>query len=166
MFNDYLQKDIKEIGELDTIVHTPARLMTVMLLSQHSSLDFIQLMNYTSLTWGNLSTHLAKLEEAGYVMITKTYKGKRPNTLISLTNTGRQAYHQWGNSVIKALPQSVAQKLVIGFQEKTPAQEHVAAFSHIRDLPPVANSDIFFLPKYHKWGMELPPIREYNPLAY
>jgi DNA-binding MarR family transcriptional regulator len=165
MVNVYLQKEIKEIGEIDQVVHTPARLMTVMLLSQHSSLDFIQLMNYTALTWGNLSTHLSKLEEAGYVMITKTFKGRRPNTLISLTNTGRQAYMQWGNSIIKALPQSVAQNLIIGFQERNQELEQDSAYAQIRELPLTPTSDVFFLPRYHKWGMELPPIKEYSPLS-
>jgi DNA-binding MarR family transcriptional regulator len=47
------------------------------------------------LTWGNLSAHLSKLEEAGYLAVEKTFKGKRPNTNLRLTPEGRQAFRQY-----------------------------------------------------------------------
>ena len=56
------------------------------------SADFTFLMNRTGLTWGNLSSHLSKLEDAGYVLIEKTYLGKRPYTLLSLSEDGRSAF--------------------------------------------------------------------------
>jgi DNA-binding MarR family transcriptional regulator len=56
------------------------------------SADFIFLRGMTGLTWGNLSTHLSKLEEAGYVAIEKGYKGKKPHTMIRLTDQGRVAF--------------------------------------------------------------------------
>ncbi len=156
--------ELKDIAGLDQVIHTPARLMTVMLLNQVNSLDFIQLMGYTDLTWGNLSTHLSKLEEAGYVMITKTFKGKRPQTLISITEAGRQAYLQWGNSIIKALPQQAKYKLINIPAVITPQRESISYISN-PELPQTAQRDVFFLPRYHRWGMELPPVREFNPFA-
>ena len=49
-------------------------------------------MNQTGMTWGNLSSHMTKLEEAGYLDVEKTFKGKRPNTTLKLTDKGRQAF--------------------------------------------------------------------------
>ncbi|MFO7659963.1 MAG: transcriptional regulator [Candidatus Cloacimonadaceae bacterium] len=159
------QKELKQIAALDQVIHTPARLITIMLLQQAGTLDFIKLMSLTELTWGNLSTHLSKLEGAGYVMITKTFKGKRPHTLISLTESGRQAYQQWGQTIIKALPGSVMRKYLQRTDEFRPAEQQPAAFGNATDMPEVATRDVFFLPRYHRWGMELPPIREFNPLS-
>jgi len=165
MSNAYFQKDLKQIAELDQVIHTPARLITIMLLHQAGTLDFIRLMSLTELTWGNLSTHLSKLESAGYVMITKTFKGKRPHTLISLTEKGRQAYHQWGNTIIKALPGGMMQKVMRQAGEFSFVQQQLSAFSYESEMPSVATRDVFFLPRYHRWGMDMPPIKEFNPLA-
>lgn len=59
------------------------------------SADFIFLMNQTGLTWGNLSAHLSKLEEAGYIEVVKSFKGKRPNTELRLTPGGRGAFRAY-----------------------------------------------------------------------
>jgi len=59
------------------------------------SADFTFLMNQTGLTWGNLSAHMTKLEEAGYIEVTKAFRGKRPNTTLRLTDKGRQAFRQY-----------------------------------------------------------------------
>jgi DNA-binding MarR family transcriptional regulator len=69
-----------------------AWLAVMALLYVVDSADFIFLMNQTNLTWGNLSAHISKLEEAGYLTVKKTFKGKRPNTLLRLTSTGREAF--------------------------------------------------------------------------
>jgi DNA-binding MarR family transcriptional regulator len=52
-------------------------------------------MKQTGLTWGNLSAHLSKLEEAGYIEVEKSFKGKRPNTTLHLTPQGRAAFHEY-----------------------------------------------------------------------
>jgi DNA-binding MarR family transcriptional regulator len=65
------------------------------LLYTLESADFIFVMNQTGLTWGNLSSHLSKLEEAGYLEIEKRYKGKRPSTNLRLTTTGRESFKQY-----------------------------------------------------------------------
>jgi DNA-binding MarR family transcriptional regulator len=165
MENGLFQTELKDIAALDQVIHTPARLMTVMLLNQVNSLDFIQLMSLTDLTWGNLSTHLSKLEEAGYVMITKTFKGKRPQTLISITEAGRQAYLQWGYSIIKALPQKVKYRFIQPAADKESEIGENLTYIYNAELPQTAQRDVFFLPRYHRWGMELPPAREFNPFA-
>jgi DNA-binding MarR family transcriptional regulator len=84
--------DLSALAEIDRLVHEPARLAVMSLLYVVESADFIFLMNQTGLTWGNLSAHMAKLEEAGYIAVEKTFKAKRPNTSLRLTEKGRQAF--------------------------------------------------------------------------
>ena len=163
MINGTDLRYLKDIAALDQAIHTPARLMAISLLYNTGSLDFIQLMTHTELTWGNLSTHLTKLEEAGYVMITKTFKGKRPHTLISLTESGRQAYLQWGRTVIKALPEQVMRTAFPAVKEAMVMPILPAALQ--REAGNLPQGGVFFLPKYHQWGPELPPIRELTQLA-
>jgi DNA-binding MarR family transcriptional regulator len=82
-------------SDLDRLIHEPARLMIVTLLYAVEQADFLYLLHETGLTRGNLSAHLSKLEEAGYVQITKTFRGKIPHTLVSLTPAGRQAFETY-----------------------------------------------------------------------
>jgi DNA-binding MarR family transcriptional regulator len=88
-------KDLQPIADLDRIVHSPARLMILAYLAAVDSADFIFLMNQVNLTRGNLSSHLATLEEAGYVTIQKEFVEKVPRTLIQLTDAGREAVHAY-----------------------------------------------------------------------
>jgi DNA-binding MarR family transcriptional regulator len=164
MLHPDFKSELQEIVRLDQVLHAPARLLTVILLNQSVSLDFHQLMDFTELTWGNLSTHLSKLEDAGYVMITKTFKGKRPRTLVSLTDSGRQAYLQWGQTIIKALPQQVKEVAYRLPAEAEWARQQLPDFERQINQPLTPNRDVFFLPRYHRWGMELPPIKEFMPL--
>lgn len=83
------------MAELDRVIHEPARLLLVALLRNIERADFVFLMNESGLTRGNLSSHLSKLEEAGYVEIEKTYRGKVPLTLIGLTKAGRAAFDNY-----------------------------------------------------------------------
>lgn len=80
------------LEEIDRLIHEPARLSVMALLYVVDSADFIFLKNQTGLTWGNLSAHLSKLEEAGYIEVEKSFMGKRPNTELRLTTAGRQAF--------------------------------------------------------------------------
>jgi DNA-binding MarR family transcriptional regulator len=81
----------EEIAELDRLVHEPARLSILTALSACRNADFLFLQRLTGLTKGNLSAHLAKLEEAELVSIDKGYAGKVPTTQIALTRSGRAA---------------------------------------------------------------------------
>lgn len=76
---------------IDRIIHEPARLVVMTSLSSCQSADFLFLQRLTGLTAGNLSSHLAKLEEAGLIWQDKQIVGKRPRTRIGLTEKGREA---------------------------------------------------------------------------
>lgn len=78
--------------DLDRVIHEPARLMLVALLAGVREADFLWLLRESSLTKGNLSSHLARLEAAGYVEVQKTFKGKIPLTVIRLTRAGKAAF--------------------------------------------------------------------------
>lgn len=88
-------EDLRSVTELDRLIHEPARLLIMTILSTVASADFLYLQRETGLTKGNLSAHLAKLEEAGYVNIEKTFKGKLPLTVCKLTPPGRKAFTQY-----------------------------------------------------------------------
>jgi len=79
------------LAALDRMVHDPARLSILTALASCRSADFTFLQRLTRLTGGNLSSHLIKLEEAGLVEMKKSFKAKRPNTRVSITDRGREA---------------------------------------------------------------------------
>ncbi len=90
-----MSDNLHSLGELDRLLHEPARLMIATILFSAEEADFLYLLKATCLTRGNLSAHLARLEEAGYVEIEKTYKGKLPRTICRLTPTGRTAFEDY-----------------------------------------------------------------------
>ena len=101
-----MSDDLRGVTELDRLIHEPARLLIVTILSTVASADFLFLQRETGLTKGNLSAHLSRLEEAGYVKIEKTFKGKLPLTVCKLTASGQKA--------LKAYRQQLQ-----GFMDKT-----------------------------------------------
>ena len=80
---------------LDRVIHEPARLLIVALLAGVKEADFLWVQRESGLTKGNLSSHLARLEEAGYVAIQKTYRGRVPLTLLKLTAAGKSAFDRY-----------------------------------------------------------------------
>jgi DNA-binding MarR family transcriptional regulator len=90
-----IRSDLTPLADLDRVVHEPARLAVMALLYRVDSADFIFLMNQTGLTWGNLSGHMSKLEEAGYIAVEKSFKGRRPNTVMQLTTLGRESFRKY-----------------------------------------------------------------------
>ena len=84
-----------EIASLDRLIHEPARLAILSVLYAVKEADFLFLLRETGLTKGNLSTHLSKLEGAGYIEIEKGYVGKLPQTLCRMTEQGRQAFDDY-----------------------------------------------------------------------
>ena len=90
---------LADLADLDRLVHEPARLAVMALLYVVESADFTFLMNQTGLSWGNLSAHLSKLEEAGYLSVEKSFKGKRPNTNLKLTEQGREALREYARKM-------------------------------------------------------------------
>jgi len=77
--------------DIDRLIHEPARLMLMVLLSAVAEADFLYLLNETGLSKGNLSTHLSRLEEAGYINITKSFVGKTTRTVCQMTEDGLAA---------------------------------------------------------------------------
>jgi len=101
-----MNKIISEILKLDKTIHEPARIAILTLLSVADKTDFLFLKNNTGLTQGNLSSHLAKLENAGYVEIEKTFKGKRPLTLIKISKKGKQEFNKYLRTLRKYVNES------------------------------------------------------------
>src|SRR5512141_291033 len=87
--------DVQGLIDVDRVIHEPARLAIVAVLAACESADFVYLRNATGMTQGNLSAHLSKLQDAGYVEIEKRFQGKKPNTLCCLTPAGRTAFKQY-----------------------------------------------------------------------
>jgi DNA-binding MarR family transcriptional regulator len=98
-----IDSGLRSLAEVDRIVHEPARLMILLVLYTVEAADFTFLINATELTDGNLSSHLSKLEAAGYVEIDKGYAGKKPRTRLRLTKLGRQAVENYRNTMQQAL---------------------------------------------------------------
>jgi DNA-binding MarR family transcriptional regulator len=95
--------ELAGFSEIDRLVHEPARLMLMALLYVIDSADFTFLMNQTGMTWGNLSAHMTKLEEVGYLEVEKSFKGKRPNTMLRLTPVGRSAFQAYRSKMKQVL---------------------------------------------------------------
>ena len=81
--------------DLDRVIHEPARLLLTALLAGVEEADFLWLQRESGLTKGNLSSHLARLEEAGYIEVRKMFKGKIPLTVLRLTRGGRKAFDDY-----------------------------------------------------------------------
>jgi DNA-binding HxlR family transcriptional regulator len=90
---------LQNLSGLDRVIHEPARLLLVALLSSVESADFLFLLKESALTKGNLSVHLSRLEEAGYVQTEKTFRGKIPHTEYRLTPKGKSAFNQYRKSL-------------------------------------------------------------------
>ena len=91
--------------QLDRVVHEPARLKILAFLSVVKSADFVFMLSRTGLTYGNLSSHMSKLEEAGYIEVEKEIKDKRPHTMLSLTEQGHSAFDDYRKNMLDLLGQ-------------------------------------------------------------
>jgi DNA-binding MarR family transcriptional regulator len=98
-----MKKAVRQLSDVDRVIHSPARLMIVALLYTLQEADFVFLQRESQLTRGNLSSHLMRLEEAGYIRIEKTFRGKVPLTLCSLTRSGREAFETYRQTFKRAL---------------------------------------------------------------
>lgn len=87
-----MSAELSQIDDLDRIIHEPARLKIMTHLFIVEQGDFIYLMHQTGLTRGNLSTHMSKLEEAGYIKVIKEFIDRKPVTMLRLTDKGREAF--------------------------------------------------------------------------
>jgi DNA-binding MarR family transcriptional regulator len=95
--------NLQPLVDIDQTIHASARLMILSYLYVVDSVDYVFLVRMTGLTWGNLATHLTKLEQAGYVEITKTFRGKKPHSVVHLTAAGRQAFREYKRNMQQVL---------------------------------------------------------------
>ncbi|OGO23688.1 MAG: hypothetical protein A2Y54_01885 [Chloroflexi bacterium RBG_16_51_16] len=94
-----MSSSVQKISGLNRVIHEPARLILVALLSSVESADFLFLLKQSNLTKGNLSVQLSRLEQAGYVLIKKTFRGKIPHTEYRLTERGKSAFEHYRKSL-------------------------------------------------------------------
>jgi len=91
--------DLRSLADVNRLIHEPSRSLILAILAAVESAVFLYLQRETGLTKGNLSVHLSKLEEAGYINIEKTYRGKVPLTLCRVTDDGRKAFDAYRNQL-------------------------------------------------------------------
>ena len=96
-------KEVNSVASVDRLIHEPARFNIMAHLSVIQSADFTFLQTQTGLTWGNLSSHINKLETAGYVVVEKEFVGKKPHTMLHLTEKGRAAFSDYRKTMRKVL---------------------------------------------------------------
>lgn len=84
---------------LDRLIHEPSRLRLMTLLLVVDEADFVYISDQTGLTAGNISSHMSKLEDAGYVEVDKTFADRRPRTVYRLTDTGRAAINDYRDTL-------------------------------------------------------------------
>ena len=96
------------IQNVDRLIHEPSRLMITASLYVVQSADFTFLLHQTGMTPGNLSAHLSKLEDAGYVEVTKEFIERKPHTALALTKKGRMALKEYRRKIkqfVEKLPE-------------------------------------------------------------
>ena len=96
---EIVKSEIPSLPPIDKLIHEPARLDILATLFVIKESDFIFLKNQTGMTWGNLSSHLSKLEDAGYVKVMKEISNKKTKTRISLTDEGRRAFREYRQKI-------------------------------------------------------------------
>ena len=97
------QEELQSLADIDRLVHEPARLMILTVLAVVESADFLFVMHQTGLTRGNLSSHMSKLEKAGYVCVEKEFVDKIPRTLLRLSDQGRAALVAYREGMMRVL---------------------------------------------------------------
>jgi len=97
------EEELHPLASIDQVIHAPARLMVLSYLYVVESADVVFLRNMTGLTWGNLSAHLSKLETAGFLDVEKEFLGKKPHTVVRLTDQGRAAFRDYKRSMQQVL---------------------------------------------------------------
>ena len=93
-----------DIGRIDDVIHGRVRLGIMAYLSGVESAEFGELKARLQATDGNLSVHLRKLEEAGFVSVAKSFNGRKPLTEASLTEEGRTAFVAYLDAMAGLLP--------------------------------------------------------------
>ncbi len=87
--------DIQHATAVDRLIHEPSRMLIMAILFAGGQVSFLYLLRETGLTKGNLSNHLSRLEQGGYIRIKKSFRGKVPQTLLSITPEGKSAFQTY-----------------------------------------------------------------------
>ena len=95
-----------DIAHIDDVIHGRMRLGIMAYLANAEVADFNELKGVLQATQGNLSVHLRKLEDAGYVAIDKSFLGRKPLTRIRITPAGRKAFVQYLAAISKLVEES------------------------------------------------------------
>ncbi len=90
---------LADLGRIDDVIHGRMRLGIMVYLSDADSADFTELKTVLEATQGNLSVHLKKLEEAGFVAIDKSFRDNKPLTRVSITRDGRRAFSAYLDAI-------------------------------------------------------------------
>ena len=90
-----MSNDPSSLKKINRLIHEPTRLMIMTQLYVVESADFLFLQNQLKMTPGNLSSHLSKLEEAGYIEIVKEFIDRKPHTALKLTKEGQTAFKEY-----------------------------------------------------------------------
>ena len=106
-----MRADLEGLLTLDRVVHEPARLVILTVLAEADEVEFRFLERVSGLTKGNLSGHIAKLEEAGYLTVKKFFRGKLPATSLKITRAGRAALKTYRQQLSHVLTTVMPQKL-------------------------------------------------------
>ena len=85
--------------DLDPLLHSQLRLAITSILVGADEADFVFLREKTGATGGNLSVQIDKLREAGYIKVTKSFKGRMPRTTCKITSTGLKAFENYVKSL-------------------------------------------------------------------
>jgi len=93
-------------SEVNKLIHAPIRLGIMTILNSAKKVNFIYLREKLDVTDGNLSSHMEKLEKAGYVNVKKTFVDKKPNTVYSITEKGKKAFRGYLEHLEKILEES------------------------------------------------------------
>jgi DNA-binding transcriptional ArsR family regulator len=95
---------VQVLLEIDRVIHEPARLAILSILSGAEEVEFKFLETLTGLSKGNLSSHTSKLEASGLIEVVKTFRGRTPVTSFRLTDQGRQALAQYWAALRAVVP--------------------------------------------------------------
>jgi DNA-binding MarR family transcriptional regulator len=88
-------------NDLDPLLHSQLRLAIVSMLVASEKADFTYIKEETRATAGNLSIQIKKLQDAGYIKVKKTFKKNYPNTMLSITKKGIEAFEAYVNNLKK-----------------------------------------------------------------
>ncbi len=151
---------LNAISEIDVAIHNPARLKIIYLLSRNRCMDYTLLLDYTGLTSGNITTHLNKLAQVGYISLKKSFKGNKPNTSVKLTELGAKAYRNWGDNILKTLPEDTKQQLYEGIVSNIRLPKY-GQLSYRDGYPYMLSEQAQYLMHgFYGKGLSLPPKEE------